>query len=118
MLISPACVHLDVEEHPLPPKGNLRSARPHPKLTEAFIGTAPGTEQPVDTAVDEFRAALGLPVRQRNITWQPRQAPVPPRVEAMMRTLAHGTTHPLAWAPPRGLEHQCPGRHPPRWSDR
>lgn len=90
VLIAPACLRLDVDEHPLPPKGNPRGARPHPELTEAFIGTAPGADQPLDTAVDEFRTALGLPVRQRGITWQPRPVPLPPRVKAMMRTLAHG----------------------------
>ncbi|MFE4258199.1 hypothetical protein [Streptomyces sp. NPDC056883] len=104
VLIAPACVRLDVEEHPLPPRGNPRAARPHPQLTEAFIGTAPDTDQPLDTAVDEFRTTLGLPVRQRNITWQPRQAPVPPRVAAMMRTLAHGEA--IA----------SPGRLPVGWS--
>lgn len=90
VLIAPACVRLDVKEHPLPPKENPRGARRHPELTDAFIGTAPHTAQPLDVAVDEFRTALGLPVRQRNVTWRPRQAPVPPRIEAMLRTLAHG----------------------------
>ncbi|MGT2532413.1 hypothetical protein ACU4GG_39120 [Streptomyces nojiriensis] len=90
VLIAPACVRLDVEEHPLPPARNPRSARPHPELTAAFIGTAPGTVQPLDAAVDEFRTALGLPVRQHDVTRRPRQAHIPPRTEALLRTLARG----------------------------
>ncbi|MCX4775578.1 hypothetical protein [Streptomyces sp. NBC_01264] len=91
VLIAPACVRLDVEEQPLPLKENPRAARRHPELTDAFIGTAPHTEQSLDAAVDDFRTALGLPVRPRNVTWRPRRSPVPPRIEAMLRTLAHGT---------------------------
>ncbi|MBT1188437.1 hypothetical protein HET69_31800 [Streptomyces sp. CJ_13] len=92
VLIAPACVRLDLEEHPPPPKENPHDARPHPELTEAFIRTAPDTAQPLAAAVDEFRAALGLPVRQKHLTWRARQAPVPPRIEAMLRTLTHGST--------------------------
>lgn len=96
VLIAPACVRLDLEEHPPPPKENPHDARPHPELTEAFIrtapDTAPDTAQPLAAAVDEFRAALGLPVRQKHLTWRARQAPVPPRIEAMLRTLTHGST--------------------------
>ncbi|MFE2163704.1 hypothetical protein ACFXB3_01260 [Streptomyces sp. NPDC059447] len=92
VLIAPACVRLDVEEHPLPPAAqNPRRARPHPELTAAFIGTAPGTAQPLDTAVEEFRTALGLPVRPRDATRRPGRAHVPPRTEALLRTLAQGT---------------------------
>ncbi|MFJ5637627.1 hypothetical protein ACIQF5_33980 [Streptomyces goshikiensis] len=95
VLTAPACVRLNLEEHPLPPKENPHGARPHPELTEAFIetapDTAPDTAQPLHVAVDEFRAALGLPVRQRNLTWRARQAPVPPQTAAMLRTLAHGS---------------------------
>ncbi|MFD9418453.1 hypothetical protein ACFWC9_27565 [Streptomyces goshikiensis] len=91
VLIAPACVRLDLEEHPMPPKENPHDARPHPELTEAFIGTAPDTAQPLGAAVDEFRAALGLPVRQKNVIWRARRAPVPPRIEAMLRTLARGS---------------------------
>lgn len=94
VLIAPACVRLDVEEYPMPPAERPRDARPHLELTEAFVGTAPGTAPgtawPLDTAVDEFRTALGLPVRQRNVTWRPRPTPVPPRIAAMLHTLAHG----------------------------
>ncbi|MFD9725339.1 hypothetical protein [Streptomyces sp. NPDC059072] len=91
VLIAPACVRLDVEERPLPPAQSPRRARPHPELTAAFIGTAPGTAQPLDAAVEEFRTALGLPVRQRDVTSHPRQAHIPPRTEALLRTLAQGT---------------------------
>ncbi|MFE4634859.1 hypothetical protein ACFRJ1_15990 [Streptomyces sp. NPDC056773] len=90
VLVPPACVLLDVEERPLPPRNNPR-VLVHPELTEAFLGSAPHTAQPLDSAVDAFRAALGLPVRQRGVTWRPRQTAVPPRIEAMLRTLAHGT---------------------------
>ncbi|WP_407842147.1 hypothetical protein ACE1OC_43130 (plasmid) [Streptomyces sp. DSM 116496] len=40
VLVPPACVRLEVEEHPLPPREDPR-ARVHPELTEAFLGTAP-----------------------------------------------------------------------------
>ncbi|MFJ7265540.1 hypothetical protein ACIQV3_02530 [Streptomyces sp. NPDC099050] len=90
VLIAPACVRIDVEEHPPPPTGIPRG-RPHPELTHAFVGTAPGTPRTLDAAVDEFRTALGLPIRQGTATRQPRRAPVPLRTDAMLRTLAHGT---------------------------
>ncbi|MER5757711.1 hypothetical protein [Streptomyces sp. NPDC002082] len=66
-------------------------ARPHPELTEAFLGSAPHTPQSLDSAVDALRAVLGLPVRPRNVPWRPRPAPVPPQIDAMLRTLAHGS---------------------------
>ncbi|MFD6184887.1 hypothetical protein [Streptomyces goshikiensis] len=86
VLIAPACVRLDLEEHPMPPKENPHDARPHPELTEAFIGTPPDTAQPLAAAVDAFRAALGLPVRQKNLTWRTRQAWCPRRSRPRCRT--------------------------------
>ncbi|MFJ6794971.1 hypothetical protein [Streptomyces sp. NPDC091268] len=90
VLIPPACVRLAVAEHPLPPREQPHGARRHPELTEAFIDEAPRTPSQLDVAVDEFRTELGLPVRLRNVEWRARQGPVPPRIEAMLRTLAHG----------------------------
>ncbi|MFF3212809.1 hypothetical protein ACFYYB_19325 [Streptomyces sp. NPDC002886] len=90
VLIAPACVRIDLEEHPLPPTGKRRG-RPHPELTNAFIGTAPGTPRTLDAALDEFRTLLGLPVRPGNGAGQLRRTPVPPRSDAMLRALAHGT---------------------------
>ncbi|WP_237324473.1 hypothetical protein [Streptomyces sp. CBMAI 2042] len=84
-LVPPAVVRLDVEEHPPFP------AEPHRELLQAFIGAAPSTPQPLDTAIGAFRAALGLPTRSANVSWTPRAQPLPPRVEAMLRTLAHGS---------------------------
>ncbi|MEV7160875.1 hypothetical protein AB0N60_02020 [Streptomyces microflavus] len=60
-LVPPAVVRLDVEEHPPFPEV------PHRELIQAFIGAAPNTPQPLDTAIGAFR------------------------VEAMLRTLAHGS---------------------------
>ncbi|WP_338676828.1 hypothetical protein V1460_30540 [Streptomyces sp. SCSIO 30461] len=91
-LIPPAVVRLDLEELPPFP------AIPHRKLMQAFIGAAPNTPQPLDVAIRDFRAALGLPTRPANVSWKPRRQPIPPRVEAMMRTLAHGS--PIS-SPPR-----------------
>ncbi|MET9852186.1 hypothetical protein ABZY57_04440 [Streptomyces sp. NPDC006450] len=105
VLIPPACVRLDVAERPLPPREDPR-APAHLELTEAFLGSAPHIAQPLDRAVDAFRTALGLPVRMRDVTWRPRQTPVPPRIEAMLRTLAHGS------------EITSPGRAPVGWNVR
>lgn len=82
-LIPPAFVRLDVEEQ-LP-------KIPHRELIQAFIGAAPNTPQPLDAAIRGFRTALGLPSRPPDVAWTPRATPVPPRVEAMLRALAHGS---------------------------
>lgn len=84
-LVPPAAVRLDVEENPLFP------AVPHPELIQAFIGSAPNTPQPLDSAIGAFRATLGLPTRPANVSWAPRAQPLPPRVEGMLRTLAQGS---------------------------
>ncbi|MCY0922836.1 hypothetical protein OS965_32630 [Streptomyces sp. H27-G5] len=84
-LIPPAAVRLDLEEH------TLRTVSSHRELIEAFIGAAPNTPQPLDSAIKEFRTALGLPTRPVNVPWAPRDRALPPRVEAMLRTLAHGS---------------------------
>lgn len=84
-LVPPAVVRLDMEEHPPFPE------KPHRELMQAFIGAAPNTPQPLDTAIGAFRATLGLPARPANVSWFPRARPQPPRVEAMLRTLAHGS---------------------------
>ncbi|WP_409062457.1 hypothetical protein [Streptomyces sp. SYP-A7185] len=84
-LVPPSSVSLDIEEHPpLPPV-------PHPELLEAFVGAAPHTSQPLDAAINAFRTTLGLPTRPTNVSWAPRQQPLPPRVDAMLRTLSHGS---------------------------
>ncbi|MFD5891273.1 hypothetical protein ACFWHQ_35645 [Streptomyces sp. NPDC060334] len=80
-LIPPAVVRLDMEEQP------PASKEPDRELIQAFIGEAPNTPQPLDTAIKEFRAALGLPTRPANVSWAPRDRAMPPRVEAMLRTL-------------------------------
>lgn len=84
-LIPPAVVRLAVEEH------SHLSKTPHRELIQAFIGEAPTTPQPLEAAIKDFRNALGLPARPSNIFWAPRERAVPPRVEAMLRTLAHGS---------------------------
>ncbi|MFD7858620.1 hypothetical protein ACFV6B_30725 [Streptomyces microflavus] len=65
-LVPPAVVRLDVEEHPPFPEV------PHRELIQAFIGAAPNTPQPLDTAIGAFRATLGLPTRSANVSWTPR----------------------------------------------
>ncbi|MFI7337050.1 hypothetical protein ACIBUY_03820 [Streptomyces sp. NPDC050085] len=85
-LIPPAVVRLDVEELPPLP------VTPHRELLHAFTGAAPNTPQSLDTAIQAFRTSLGLPTRPANVAWKPREQPVPPRVEAMLRTLAHGSS--------------------------
>ncbi|MEV0254049.1 hypothetical protein AB0H82_07205 [Streptomyces sp. NPDC050732] len=50
-LIPPGVVRLDTEEHP--PHHRL----PHPELMEAFIGAAPHTPQPLESAITAFRAS-------------------------------------------------------------
>ncbi|MCX5199337.1 hypothetical protein OOK31_36615 [Streptomyces sp. NBC_00249] len=90
-LVPPACVRLDVEEHPVV-KGQYGTARPHPELARAFLSAAPSnTQQSLDEAIHDFRTALGLPTRPKSVLWRPRRSPVPPRTEAMLRTLAHGS---------------------------
>ncbi|MEU8699957.1 hypothetical protein AB0C61_20250 [Streptomyces sp. NPDC048680] len=84
-LIPPASVRLDIEEHPVLP------VVPHRELLEAFVGAAPDTPQPLDIAIKAFRAALGLPTRPANVSWAPREQPLPPRVDAMLRALSHGS---------------------------
>lgn len=84
-LVPPSVVRLDVEERPPFP------AEPHRELIQAFTGAAPNTPQPLDTAIGAFRTALGLPTRSANVSWVPRAQPLPPRLEAMLRTLAHGS---------------------------
>ncbi|MET8981440.1 hypothetical protein ABZX85_38175 [Streptomyces sp. NPDC004539] len=85
-LIPPAVVRLDVEERP------PLSKVPHHELFEAFTGAAPNTPQPLDTAIGAFRTALGLPTRPANVSSAPRPQPLPPRVEAMLRALEHGSS--------------------------
>ncbi|MFK0295646.1 hypothetical protein ACIQU6_34980 [Streptomyces sp. NPDC090442] len=82
-LIPPVVVRLDVEER--------QHGAQHRELIQAFIGAAPNTLQSLDAAIREFRTALGLPSRPLNVAWVPRTAPIPPQVEAMLRTLAHGS---------------------------
>ncbi|MGW8765125.1 hypothetical protein ACWGN5_21740 [Streptomyces sp. NPDC055815] len=84
-LILPVVVRLDVEEHP--PRAAVR----HRELIQAFIGEAPATGRPLEAAIKEFRDALGLPNRPSNVSWVPRERSVPPRVAAMLRTLAQGS---------------------------
>ncbi|MFJ3520693.1 MULTISPECIES: hypothetical protein [unclassified Streptomyces] len=84
-LVPPAVVRLDVDEHP------LETLAPHRELFQEFLGAAPNTPQPLDAAIREFRSALGLPTRPANVTWAPRSRAIPPRVEAMLPTLAHGS---------------------------
>lgn len=91
-LVPPACVRLELEEYPLPAQEPSSGAsRPHRELTKAFVGAAPATPQPLDLAIHEFLTALGPPSLPRDIAGRPRPTPVPPRIEAMLHTLAHGS---------------------------
>ncbi|MEV8318364.1 hypothetical protein AB0Q95_29805 [Streptomyces sp. NPDC059900] len=84
-LVPPASVRLDIEEYPLVP------VVPHRELLEAFVGAAPNRPQPLDVAIKAFRSTLGLPTRPANVSWAPRAQPLPPRVDAMLRALSHGS---------------------------
>ncbi|MFI5705274.1 hypothetical protein ACIA78_35190 [Streptomyces xanthochromogenes] len=84
-LIPPTTVRLDVEELP------HQDAEPHRELVQAFIGAAPNTPQPLDQAIKEFQITLGLPAKPASIPRAPRDRAIPPRVTAMLRTLASGS---------------------------
>ncbi|MEU8435461.1 hypothetical protein AB0F18_21600 [Streptomyces sp. NPDC029216] len=84
-LIPPAAVRLDLDEDA------LRTVDSHHELFEAFTGAAPHIPPLLDEAIREFRTALGLASRPANVPWSPRARALPPRVEAMLRTLAHGS---------------------------
>ncbi|NML55255.1 hypothetical protein HHL19_29460 [Streptomyces sp. R302] len=96
-LIPPAVVRVDVKEHP--PQDRMR----HRELVHAFTDAAPTTPRSLEAAIKEFRTLLGLPTRPEGIAPAPRGRPLPPRVTAMLRTLAHGSAitptrpRPVGW---------------------
>ncbi|MFD8009501.1 hypothetical protein [Streptomyces sp. NPDC059762] len=86
-LIPPSVVRVDVREHP--PRPLVR----HRELIHAFVDAAPSTPQSLEAAITAFRTALGLPSRPERVAGAPVPRPhgIPPRVAAMLRTLAHGS---------------------------
>ncbi|MFD0268040.1 hypothetical protein ACFVGY_15880 [Streptomyces sp. NPDC127106] len=92
VLVPPACVRLETDEHPLHAKpygGN--APPPHPELVEEFVGLAPAGSMPLDEAIRAFYSAVGIPSKPRNPV-PPGRAPwpLPPRVEQALRVLARG----------------------------
>ncbi|GAA3091517.1 hypothetical protein GCM10017562_73360 [Streptomyces roseofulvus] len=96
ILIPPSVVRVDVREYP--PRPVVR----HRELIHAFVAAAtatpvtpgPSTPSPsLEAAITAFRSALGLPSRPERVAGAtvPRPRGIPPRVAAMLRTLAHGS---------------------------
>ncbi|WP_031014012.1 hypothetical protein [Streptomyces sp. NRRL F-5727] len=87
ILIPPSVVRVDVREYP--PRPAVR----HRELIHAFVDAAPSTPQSLEAAITAFRTALGLPSRPERVVGAavPRPRELPPRVAAMLRTLAHGS---------------------------
>ncbi|MFK0257084.1 hypothetical protein [Streptomyces sp. NPDC090445] len=92
VLVPPACVRLDTDEHPLHAKpygGN--APPPHPELVEEFVGLAPARSMPLDEAIRAFYSAVGIPSKPRNpVPLGGSLRPLPPRVEQALRALARG----------------------------
>ncbi|MFJ9644058.1 hypothetical protein ACWEPM_16935 [Streptomyces sp. NPDC004244] len=104
VLVPPACVRLETDEHPLHAKpygGN--APPPHPELVEEFVGLAPTSSMPLDEAIRAFYTAVGIPSRPRNAVPVGSAAarPFPPRVERALRALARGNA--LTSSPRRGV---------------
>ncbi|MEU8436612.1 hypothetical protein AB0F18_27640 [Streptomyces sp. NPDC029216] len=99
VLIAPACVRLDTEEHPLHarPWGE-HAPRAHPELIADFTGAAPAGPGSLEEALTAFYTEIGLTPRSRAAT--PPGPAVPPAVREGLRTLAEGRT--LASRPRRG----------------
>lgn len=93
VLVAPACVRLEVTEHPLhahPYGPNAPAA--HPELLEDFIGLAPSASRDLDEALRDFYVAIGLPTRpERLIRPGPTPAALSPRADGALRVLARGS---------------------------
>ncbi|WP_405747205.1 hypothetical protein OG422_29105 [Streptomyces sp. NBC_01525] len=98
VLIPPTSLRLDVTEPPLAdhPWG-ADAPGPDPALINEFTGAAPGTPRSLEEAIRDFYTAIGAPSRPQHLdrlarAGAPRAAaPVPPKVAALMRALAHGS---------------------------
>ncbi|WP_051795144.1 hypothetical protein [Streptomyces sp. NRRL S-87] len=99
-LIPPACVRLDVDEHPLHarPFGD-RAPRAHPELIDDFTGVAPAGPGSLEDALAAFYTAIGLTPR-RKVPVPPGAGGASPAVRAAQRALSEGRT--LASRPRRG----------------
>ncbi|MFJ8018387.1 hypothetical protein [Streptomyces sp. NPDC096339] len=100
-LIPPACVRLDVDEHPLHERPYGPNApRPHPELIEDFTGAAPAGPGSLEDALTAFYTAVGLMPRPRT-PFPPKTVGVPPQVRNALRVLGEGRT--MASRPGRGV---------------
>ncbi|MCY0929442.1 hypothetical protein OTB20_25230 [Streptomyces sp. H27-H1] len=92
-LIPPACVRLEISEHPLHehPYGP-DAPPPHPELVEEFVGLAPSGPRSLDEAVRAFYTAIGISSRPKHPI-PPRQVPtpLPPRASSALRVLTSGS---------------------------
>lgn len=93
VLVAPACVRLEVTEHPLhahPYGPNAPAA--HPELLEEFIGLAPSASRDLEEALRDFYMAIGLPTRPKRLIRAGRTPTVPPpRADGVLRALARGS---------------------------
>ncbi|MEU6481038.1 hypothetical protein ABZ858_30005 [Streptomyces sp. NPDC047017] len=93
VLVPPACVRLEVAEHPLhahPYGPNAPAA--HPELLEEFIGLAPSAARDLDEALHDFYVAIGLPTRPKHLIRAGRTpTALPSRVSGALRVLARGS---------------------------
>ncbi|MEV7416600.1 hypothetical protein [Streptomyces sp. NPDC089919] len=86
-LIAPACVRLDVDEHPLHPRPyGDHAPRAHPELIRDFTGAAPAGHGSLEEALTDFYTAIGLAPRPRAA----RPGGAPPAVREGQRALAEG----------------------------
>lgn len=99
-LIPPACVRLEIDEHPLhaQPYGP-HAPRPHPELIADFTGAAPAGPGTLEEALAAFYTAIGITPRPR-APFPPGTTAVPPRVREALRTLTNGQA--LTSRPRRG----------------
>ncbi|MFI6642676.1 hypothetical protein [Streptomyces sp. NPDC050504] len=93
VLIPPACVSVDVDEHPMPPRPDdaYRPER-HRELLEAFVAAAPDEPRELEEAIHDFYTAVGVPARPRPVPPPVAPPQPPPRIQALLHTLAHGRT--------------------------
>ncbi|MFH7599690.1 hypothetical protein WDV06_32010 [Streptomyces racemochromogenes] len=99
-LITPACVRLDTDEHPLHsrPWGE-HAPRAHPELIAEFTGAAPAGPGVLEDALSDFYASIGL-VPRAGSALPAGRAGAPPAVREALRSLAEGRT--LTSRPRRG----------------
>lgn len=94
VLTAPTCIQLEEDEHALHPQPYGENAPPrHPELLGEFVGRAPAASGQLEDAIRTFYTTIGLPVRPTHSIPRTRAvAPLSPRAEAALHTLAHNQT--------------------------